>query len=80
MFYWQLLIILFAVDIAKKNWNYTFLCFGKGKIYFWRGNFRRGRASWRGAVMAFIPDRVMERHVPLPLPPDLEKLCHEHKL
>ena len=55
-FYWQLLIILFAVDIAKKIWNYTSLCFEKGKIYFWRGNFRRGRASWRGAVMAFIPD------------------------
>ena len=41
------------VDIAKKNWNYTSLCFEKGKIYFWRGNFRRG-----GAVMAFIPDLV----------------------
>ena len=55
-FYWQLLIILFAVDIAKKIWNYTSLCFEKGKIYFWRGNFRRGRASRRGAVMAFIPE------------------------
>ena len=55
-FYWQLLIILFAVDIAKKIWNYSSLCFEKGKIYFWRGRIRRGRASWRGAVMAFIPD------------------------
>ena len=59
-FYWQLLIILFAVDIAKTIWNYTSLCFEKGKIHFWRGNFRRGRASWRGAVMAFIPDHNLD--------------------
>ena len=53
-FYWQLLIILFAIDIAKKKWNYTSLCFEKGKKYFWRGRFWHGR----GAVMAFIPDRL----------------------
>ena len=47
-FYWQLLIILFAVDIAKKIWNYTSLCFEKGK-------YISGAAIF-GAVMAFIPD------------------------
>ena len=52
-FYWQLLIILFAVDIAKKIWNYTSLCFEKGKIYFWRGNFRRGHGFHTRPIFVF---------------------------
>ena len=49
-FYWQLLIILFADDRAKKNMQLQLLVFQERKNIF--------LTRQRGVVMAFIPDLV----------------------
>ena len=62
-FYWQLLIILFAVDRAKKIWNYNSLCIEKGKIYFWRDRFWRGspidKTRTNGPIEKLVKNKVL---------------------
>ena len=54
-YYWQMLIIFFAGDRAKK-YGLTPLCeLGKGKFTSGAADF--GMAGQHGVVMAFITDR-----------------------
>ena len=55
-FYWQLLIILFADDRAKKLWNYTSLCYEKGKIHFWHSHAARSIHVIPPALCGRLPD------------------------